>query len=108
MLEITELNFEEEILECETKVFLVFSSARCSFCRDLKQLTGVLQRVITDVKFCFADVDKERSLATRFGVTRLPVSVVFENGKEKARREGALTKAEVFDMLQIKHKVVRE
>lgn len=106
MLEITEFNFEEEIIRCKAKVFLVFSSARCSFCRDLKQLTGVLQRVITDVKFCFADVDKERCLATQFGVHRLPVSVVFENGKEKARREGALTKAEVFDVLGIKNKSV--
>ena len=106
MLEINEINFEEEVERCESKVFLIFSSVRCSFCRDLKQLAGVLQRVITDVKFCFADVDEERSLATRFGVHRLPVSIVFEGGKEQTRREGALTKAEVFDILGIKNKSV--
>ncbi|MBE6738383.1 MAG: thioredoxin family protein [Ruminococcaceae bacterium] len=107
MLEITEYNFDEEITQCKAKVFLVFSSARCSFCRDLKQLTAVLQRVLTDVKFCFADVDKERGLAARFGINRLPVSIVFENGKEEARREGAMTKAEVFDVLKIKPETVR-
>lgn len=108
MLEITEFNFEEEISQCESKVFLVFSSVRCSFCRDLKQLLGVLQRVLTDVKFCYADVDKERVLAARFGVNHLPVSIVFKNGKEKDRREGALTKAEVFDILEIKPGTVRK
>jgi len=106
VLEITEYNFREEIEECETKVFLIFSSARCGYCRDLKRLAEILQRVVTDVKFCFADVDKERSLATRFGVHRLPVSIVFEGGKEQTRREGALTKAEVFDILGIKNKSV--
>lgn len=99
MVEITSENFEEEIEKCNTEVFVVFSSARCSYCRDLKRLVRVLQRVLTDIKFCSVNVDMERSLAAKYQVNRLPLSIVFENGKEKVRAEGALTKSEVYKLL---------
>ena len=100
MVDINIYNFEEEVLACNSDVFLIFSSAKCSYCRDLKRLVQILQRVLTDVKFCCVDVDAEKNLAARFSVTRLPTSVVFYKGEVKARAEGALTKAEVYSLLQ--------
>ena len=104
MLNIDLYNFEEEVLGCDAEVFLVFSSARCGYCRDLKRLLGILQRTLTDVKFCCVDTDTEKSLAEKFSVTRLPTSLVFSKGSVKARREGALTKAEVYELLERKDK----
>ena len=100
MVDINIFNFEEEVLACNSDVFLIFSSAKCSYCRDLKRLVQILQRVLNDVKFCCADVEAEKNLATKFSVTRLPTSIVFKNGEAKARAEGALTKAEVYSLLQ--------
>lgn len=100
MVDINIYNFEEEVLSCNCDVFLIFSSARCSYCRDLKRLVQILQRVLSDVKFCCVDVDAEKNLATKYSVTRLPTSVVFSKGEVKARAEGALTKAEVYSLLQ--------
>ena len=99
MVNIDMYNFEEEVTQCDAEVFLVFSSARCSFCRDLKRLIQVLQRVLTDVKFCWVDTEKEPNLAAKFSVTHLPVSIVFEKGKEKARAVGALTKSDIYRLL---------
>lgn len=99
MLRINSENFKEEVLECEAQIFVMFTSQRCSFCKDLERLTELLQRVLTDVKFCSVDVDKNRELAAKYSVTRVPVSVVFKDSREVARREGALTKAEVYKLL---------
>ena len=100
MVDINIYNFEEEVLGCKSEVFVIFSASRCSYCRDLKRLVQILQRVLTDVKFCCVDVDAEKNLAAKFSVTSLPTSVVFFEGEVKARAEGALTKAEVYALLQ--------
>ena len=99
MLRIGTENFEEEVMECDAPVFVMFSSRRCGFCKDLERLTEVLQRVLTDVKFCYVDVDKDRELSAKYSVTRVPTSIVFKNSREVNRREGALTKAEVYKLL---------
>ncbi|MBR3972150.1 MAG: thioredoxin fold domain-containing protein [Ruminococcus sp.] len=99
MLRINSENFQEEVMECDAQVFVIFSSERCSFCKDLERLTEILQRVLTDVKFCRIDVDKNRELATKYSVSRVPTSVIFKDSQETVRREGALTKAEVYKLL---------
>ena len=105
MLRINSVNFAEEVLECDAQVFVMFTSENCSFCKDLERLTEMLQRVLGDVKFCRVDVDKNRELASKYSVTRVPTSIVFKNSRESARREGALTKAEVYKLLGKKQKV---
>lgn len=99
MLRINSENFKEEVMECEAQVFLVFSSEKCSFCKDLERLTEILQRVLTDIKFCIIDVDRNTELASKYSVTRVPTSVVFKDAREVSRREGAMTKAEVYKLL---------
>lgn len=59
----------------------------------------LVQREITDVKFCTCLADREKELASRYSVRSVPTCIVFEKGQEKSRKSGQLTKKEIYTLL---------
>lgn len=102
MIRISKEMFEKEVLGCSSKVFVVFTSARCSFCKNMEKMADTVQHELTDVKFCIVDTDKEPLLTKRFSISGVPTSIVFSEGRVIGRATGALTKAQVYGMLDRK------
>ena len=99
MLQISAESFESEVIECEGVVLVEFTADWCGVCKRSEKLFSDAEKELTDVKFCFVDIDRDKELADKFSVRGVPTIVVFCSGEVKSRKTGALTKADLYSML---------
>lgn len=89
MIELTSL-FEFEKLSVESNlVMLDFYADWCGPCKKIKQFYENLSKMYPQIKFAKVNVDEAEDIATRFNVASLPTFILFRNGKELKRIEGA-------------------
>lgn len=82
LLEINEPNFESEVVKSQQPVVLDFWAAWCGPC---KSMAPIIEQVATEftgkVKVGKVDVDKNQSLAARFGIRGIPTLLFFKDGQ---------------------------
>jgi thioredoxin 1/putative thioredoxin len=100
-LDVTEGNFEAEVLRSELPVLLEFGAAWCGPCKmvapELEALSVELQGKAKVVK---VDIDKSPMLAQQMGVQSVPTFVVFAQGRPVNGKVGALRKPQLMEMLE--------
>jgi thioredoxin 1 len=91
-VEATEATFESEVLGSKGKVIVDFWAEWCGPCHAV---APVLDRIADerDVKLVKVNIDEEQGLALRYGVSSIPLMVLFENGEPQAQALGALPKS---------------
>ena len=75
---------------------LFFNATRCGPCRAMKPVVGQLRR--QGYRLRDVDVDKNRTLANKYGISSVPTFVFVENGSEVNRFTGG-TSAEKLKQL---------
>ena len=95
-------NFEEEVLQ-ENKPVLVYFHARWA------QLARITESYIIEIardfgdclKVCMIDVDENQSTTSRYGISNIPASLLFQDGKIKKRVREYIPKAELLNVLDL-------
>jgi thioredoxin 1 len=80
--EITDKDFEREVLKCELPVFTCFTAEWCRSCYPTCLLADELvERYSGRVKFIRMDVDKSPEVSAGYRVVVLPTILVFHNSQ---------------------------
>ena len=100
VLDVTNSNFEEEVLKSEKTVLVDFYADWCGPCQMLSPIVDEVANEITDIKVCRINVDNEQDLAIKYDVMSIPTLVVIKNGEEVNRTVGLVDKSEILDMIK--------
>jgi thioredoxin 1 len=89
MIEVTEDNFEAEVLRSPVPVLVDFHATYCSPCRLLKPVLAALAESLGDkAKVVLVDVVANESLAQAYQIAAVPTLIVFKYGVEVNRMIG--------------------
>ena len=91
--DVTEQTFEDEVLKSDKGVLVDFWAEWCGPCHAVYP---VLERIVAeradDLRLVKVNIDQERGLADRFGVSSIPLVVLFRDGEPAAAAVGAMPK----------------
>ena len=97
---LTSKNFEQEVAHATQPVVVDFWASWCGPCQLLGPILEEVAETVPDIKVMKCNVDEEMPLALQFGIDSIPALLKFENGQEKARSIGLISKEKVEAFLR--------
>ena len=100
VVNITNANFKEEVLESDKKVLVDFWAPWCGPCRMVSPIVEEIAAENSAIKVAKINIDEQPQLASQHGVMSIPTLMVFENGNIADKAVGARNKAFILQMLE--------
>ncbi|MDK2820150.1 MAG: thioredoxin 1 [Clostridia bacterium] len=101
IIELTDSNFEEEVLSSEKPVLVDFWAEWCIPCRMIAPVVDELAKEYgTKVKIAKLDVDKYPKITSSNGIMSIPTLMLYKDGEVVTRLIGYQTKEKLISMIE--------
>lgn len=95
--EISEDNFESEVLKSELPVLVDFWAPWCGPCRMMGPIVDEIAEENLELKVCKVNVDEASELARKYDIESIPTLIYFKNGEIRATMIGLRTKQDIMN-----------
>lgn len=100
-LELTDANWEQEVMNSDVPVLVDFWAVWCGPCR---MVGPIVEEVATEydgkIKVGKMNVDENRSTPMTYGIRSIPTLLVFKNGEVVDKLVGAVPKSTITSKLE--------
>ena len=90
--QVSDANFQAEVLESGQPVLVDFWAPWCGPCRVVAPVLEEIAGERSDVRVVKLNVDDNQQTAAQFGIMAIPTMILFRNGQEAKRIQGAMPK----------------
>ncbi len=101
LTEVTDGNFQAEVIESETTTLVDFWAPWCGPCRMVGPVLEEIAAERDDLRIVKLNVDDNQQTAARYEVLSIPTMILFRNGVEAKKLIGALPKKKILRELEL-------
>ena len=96
VVELTDANFDQEVLQSDVPVLVDFWAEWCMPCKMLAPTIDELgAEYAGQVKICKLDTDSARETSMKFGISAIPTVMLFKSGEVAQKFVGLQQKADL-------------
>jgi thioredoxin 1 len=100
IVELTDANFDKEVLESQTPVLVDFTATWCGPC---KMLAPIVEKIADEYKGTYKvgklDIDDAPGITQRYGIRGVPTVMVFKDGQKAGQHVGVTNKENLVKLL---------
>ena len=98
---ITDENFETEVLKAKKPVLVDFWAEWCGPCKQIgPTLEEISDEMANDIVIAKHNIDNEPNTPTKYGVRGIPTMLLFKDGELKATKVGATPKSDIVAFIK--------
>ena len=98
VINVTEENFEDEVIKSERAVIVDFYADWCGPCKMMSPIIDEISEELKDtVKVGKVNTDENMDLAEKYGIMSIPTIMVFKNGEVVQTFNGVTEKAKIIE-----------
>jgi len=100
IIELTDTNFDQEVLKSSEPVLVDFTATWCGPCKMLAPIVEKLaDESVGKYKVGKLDIDDAPSITQRYGIRGVPTVLVFKNGEKVGQHVGVTNKETLLKLL---------